>query len=109
MIWREKRMPSNVSRPLGVAPSTSGNLVPSLATDSALTYAQFPTSSFFEIGPLCWAQAPDAPNSVKPTKAATSLRIDLSMAFPYRDHTLYPLSHPRHESLHSPHHAREVA
>src|SRR5882762_6122800 len=118
-------MPSKVSRPLGFEPSTSGNLVPSFATDSAETYAQFPMSIFFETGPLCWAQVPEAPNSVKPTKAASILRIDLFMASPLSEpgtvrvhrvarttrweESLYPLPHPRHESLHSPHHAREVA
>src|SRR6266568_2087940 len=95
-------MPSKTSRPLGFAPSTSGNLVPSLATDSALTYAQFPTSSFFEIGPLCCDQAPEAPNNINTAKAAV---IDLFMVSP----SLYPLSHPRHEALHPARHAREVA
>src|SRR6266581_9692986 len=98
-------MPSKTSRPLGFAPSTSGNLVPSLATDSALTYAEFPTSSFFEIGPLCCAQAPEAPNNINTAKAAV---IDLFMVSPSPD-SLYPLSHPRHEALHPARHAREVA
>src|SRR6266704_359093 len=98
-------MPSKTSRPLGFAPSTSGNLVPSLATDSALTYAQFPTSSFFEIGPLCWAQASEAPISIKTAKAAA---IDLFMAF-YSSNSLYPLPHPRHEAFHPAHHLRKTA
>src|SRR5207302_9311086 len=85
--------------------STRGNLVPSLATDSALTYAQFPMSSFFEIGPLCCAQAPEAPNNINTAKAAV---IDLFMVSPSPD-SLYPLPHPRHEPLHPAHHAREVA
>src|SRR5438445_1551309 len=98
-------MPSKTSTPLGFAPSTSGNLVPSLATDSALTYDQFPTSSFFAIGPLCCAQASEAPISIKTAKAAA---IDLFMAFP-SSNSLYPLPQPRHGPLYSPHHAREVA
>src|SRR4249920_3287881 len=79
-------MPSKVSRPLGLAPSTKGSLVPSLATDWAETYVQFPMSSFFEIGPFCWAQASDAAKNVKPTKAVAAnktpvtLRTDLFMA-----------------------------
>src|SRR5882672_10634789 len=97
-------MPSKVSKPLGFAPSTKGSLVPSLATDWAETYVQFPINSFFEIGPLCWAQACEAPNSIKTAKPA----IDLFMVSLSLD-SLYPLPHPRHESLHSPHHAREVA
>src|SRR5882672_5268086 len=105
MIWREKRRPSKVSRPLGFAPSTSGNLVPSLATDSALTYVQFPTSSFFEIGPLCWAQASEAPNSINTAKPAA---IDLFMVSP-SPNSLYPLPHPRHDPRHPAHHALEVA
>src|SRR5437867_5256312 len=98
-------MPSKMSRPLGFAPSTSGNLVPSLATDSALTYAQFPTRSFLEIGPLCCAQASEAPTSIRTAKAAA---IALFMAFA-SSNSLYRLSHPRHEAFHPAHHLRKVA
>src|SRR6266576_1296482 len=91
-----------MSRPLGFVPSTSGNLVPSLATDSALTYVQFPTSSFFEIGPLCWAQTPEAPTSIRTAKAAA---IDLFMAFPSSS-SLYPLPFPGIEMTDWQHGAR---
>src|SRR5256885_11170828 len=52
---------------------------------------------------------PDPFPDVGVDSAGQRRRIDVSMAPPYRDHTLYPLPRPRHEPLHSPHHAREVA
>src|SRR5262245_47068960 len=72
MITWVKRLSSKMSWPLGFLPSTSGSLLPSLATDSDDTYSQYPMSCFLE---SFWPHAAEEPNAIAPQTSAIGIAL----------------------------------